>query len=199
MLIECTLEVAPSVARVTLPDNYAGVTTDSSPVITRSAIIGLMMTPHIKKIKESKKIRVDESILETPIDIKEEFYNSLVVFDDIEHFDKEIANELMRLRNISINAGRHCGIDTIVCRQNFLEGNLTKTPLNSAFQIIGFPKTASRYQLASYWTRYLHFDSKMIKKILALSSRWVMINTTLPMFCMWQNGIFLIEEYKETI
>ena len=66
-------------------------------------------------------------------------------------------------------------IDTIVCRQNFLEHNKTKTALNSAFQAIGFPKSASRYQFANWLERYMKFDKKLIQKILKLPSRWVLL------------------------
>ena len=61
-----------------------------------------------KGIKNLKKIRIDEEILENPIDLKEEMSKSLVIFDDIEHFnDKDIVKELESIRNSCINAGRH--------------------------------------------------------------------------------------------
>ena len=97
---------------------------------------------NLYKLKAFHKIRIDESILENPITL-EELHDSITIFDDIEHFpDKEIRKELERVRDSAVNAGRHENIDVIVCRQNLLEGILTKTCLNSSFQVIGFPHSS---------------------------------------------------------
>ena len=147
-----------------------------------------------KGVHKLKKIRIDEEMLENPIDLKEELRNSLVIFDDIEHYnDKDIKKELEDIRDACINAGRHEFIDTIVCRQNFLEHNKTKTALNSAFQAIGFPKSASRYQFSNWLERYMKFDKKLIKKILKLPSRWVLINITFPMYILFSSGCILLD------
>lgn len=144
-----------------------------------------------KKIKNLHKIRIDDSILENPIDLHE-LHDSVCIFDDIEHFnDKEIVSELERIRNSAINAGRHDNIDVICARQNMLEGHKTKTALNSAFQIVGFPHSGSRYQLGEYLKRHMFLSKPKIDRILNLPSRWVLLNKN-PPYVLYQKGCFLL-------
>ena len=139
-----------------------------------------------------KKIRIDESLLDDPMDIQE-LSNSLVIFDDAEAFsDKDILNELERIRNACVNTGRHYNIDTIICRQNMLESHKTKSILNSCFNIVGFPHSSSRYQFSQWLDRYLRLPKSIIQRILALPSRYVLINITTPMYILYARGAFIL-------
>lgn len=145
-----------------------------------------------KNIKNFIKLRIDESLLDDPIDLKE-LHDKLVIFDDFEAFnDKAVVKKLEHLRNDCLNAGRHHGIDVIVCRQSLLEASKTKSLLNNAFQVIGFPKSASRYQFGEYLKRYLHLDNEMIKKILSVPSRWCLVNCTSPLYVLHEYGAFIL-------
>lgn len=147
----------------------------------------------LKKLKAFHKIRIDDSILDNPMTLNE-LHDSLCIFDDIEHFsDKYIREELERLRDSAINAGRHCNIAVIVCRQNLLDGSKTKTCLNSSFQIISFPHSGSRFQLGGYLKRHEHMENKQVQKILNIPSRWVLLNRQSPPFVLHEKGCFLLE------
>jgi len=144
-----------------------------------------------KDINNLHKIRIDESILDEPISL-DELHDSLCIFDDCEHFtDKAIVAELERLRNCCFNAGRHKNIDTICVRQNLLDGHKTKTILNSAFQVVGFPRGAGRYQLGQWLKRHMFMDKQTIDKILNVPSRWVLINKN-PPYILHQKGCFML-------
>jgi hypothetical protein len=144
------------------------------------------------KIRNLHRIRIDESILDDPIELAE-LHDSCVIFDDAEHFtDKYISAELERLRNSVINAGRHLNIDVIVARQNLLDGAKTKTCLNSAFCVIGFPHSGGRYQLGEFLKRHMCLPQQTIHRILNLPSRWVLISRSAPMYCLYQTGIFML-------
>ena len=147
---------------------------------------------HLAKLKMFHKMRIDESILDNPISL-DELHDSVCIFDDIEHFpDKEIRNELERLRDSCVNAGRHANIDVIVCRQNLLEGPKTKTCLNSSFQVVGFPHSSSRYQLGEFLKRHMHMSNAIIQKILNVPSRWVLINRNTPSYVLYERGCFIL-------
>ena len=147
---------------------------------------------NLSKLKVFHKMRIDESILENPFTL-EELHDSICIFDDIEHFpDKEIRKELERVRDSCVNAGRHENIDVAVARQNLLEGILTKTCLNSSFQVIGFPHSSSRYQLSEFLRRHMRLDNTLIQKILNVPSRWVLINRNTPSYVLHQKGCFLL-------
>jgi hypothetical protein len=144
------------------------------------------------KIKNIHRIRVDDSILDDPIDLKE-LHDSVCIFDDIEHFtDKHIVSELERIRNSAMNAGRHKNIDVIVARQNMLDGHKTKTCLNSAFQVLGFPHSGGRYQLSEFLKKHMSMDKIQIQKILNLPSRWVLVNRSAPPYVLHEKGCFLL-------
>jgi len=144
-------------------------------------------------LKNLHRIRIDESILDEPIDLKE-LHDALIIFDDIECFtNKYIRDELVRLRNACINSGRHEGIATISIRQQMLEGSQTKATLNGMFQFVGFPHAASRFQFGNWLDRYLGLNRKQIKEILKLPSRFVLVNNTAPLFVLYEKGCKLIE------
>lgn len=148
---------------------------------------------HFKKMNCFHKIRIDDSILDNPIQLNE-LHDSCCIFDDIEHFaDKDIRAELERLRDSCINAGRHSNIAVIVARQNLLEASKTKTALNSSFQIISFPHSGSRFQLGQFLRRHMHLENKKVQRILNLPSRWVLINRQSPPFVLHEKGCFLLD------
>jgi hypothetical protein len=145
-----------------------------------------------KKVKNFVKINIDENILSDPLTL-EEFHDKLVIFDDIDAYpDKNVVESLCRFRNSCINAGRHQQIDTICTRQNLLDAHKTRDILNGVFQIMFFPHSASRYQARQWMERYLFLPKKTIDRILNLPSRWVLINTCHPIYCLHQKGAFML-------
>lgn len=145
-----------------------------------------------KNIKNFIQCKIDDSILSDPLEL-EEFHDKLVICDDIEAFgDKAIIKELELFTNKLVNTGRHKNIDVIICRQKLMAGSKTSDLLNGVHQIIAFPKTASRFQLMNYLDRYLHMPKKTIKKIMDVPSRWVLINTSNPVYVLHAKGAFII-------
>lgn len=145
-----------------------------------------------KSIKKLSKIRIDETILDDPIEVSE-LKNSFCIFDDIEHFsNKKIVKELQRLRDSVFNCGRHDNIAVASARQVLMDGFLTKNINNSSFITFLFCKGGSRYQAGNWLKTYMHFDKYMIGKILNLPSRWVMVNKHTPIFILYERGGFII-------
>lgn len=123
----------------------------------------------------------------------EEMHDKLCIFDDIEAFaDKKLCDELNSFANKCVNTGRHHHIGTIICRQKLLAGARTSEFLNGCFQVVVFPKTASRFQLRTYLERYFHFPKDIIEKIMNVPSRWVLLNTSNPVYCLYQKGCFIV-------
>ena len=144
-----------------------------------------------KNVKNFNKINC-ESCLEEPFSL-EEFHDKLCIFDDIAAFpDKKLVKELEKFAVKCVNTGRHHHIGTIICRQKLLAGHETSDILNGCFQCVVFPKTASRFQLQNYLDRYFKFPKELIKKICDVPSRWVLINTSNPVYILHQKGCFLV-------
>lgn len=138
------------------------------------------------------RIKCDESLLTNPIDL-DELSNSLCIFDDIDrHPVKEVAKELNLLRDKIMNSGRHDNIDLISIAQLLLQGHKSKCSNTNAFQVVGFGQSGGRYQMIEFLKRYMSIPKKTIEKIIALPSRFVVINNCEPMFCMHQGGAFIL-------
>ena len=145
-----------------------------------------------KKIKNLVKIRIDESILEDPIEV-DELKDSFVIFDDIEHFsNKSIVKELERLRNSIFNCGRHENIAVASARQILMDGEKTKNINNSSFVTFLFCKGGSRFQAGNWLKTYMHFDKDVVERILNLPSRWVMVNKNTPIYILYEKGGFIV-------
>ena len=138
------------------------------------------------------RVKLDESLLEDPIDL-DELSNSLTIFDDIDrHHNKKIAAELNLLRDKIMNSGRHDNIDIISIGQVLLDGKKTKCSNTNAFQIVGFPNSGGRYQLHGFLDKYMRLPKPMIDKILSFPSRWVAINNVNPLFVLHEKGAMII-------
>ncbi len=144
------------------------------------------------KLKNYHKMRIDEDLLDNPIELGE-LHDSICIFDDIHHFtDKHIRMEMERLRDSCLQAGRHENIDVVVCTQNILDGARTKHCVNNTFQIIGFPQSAARYQLGEYLRRYMRLPQDKVRMILSLPSRWILINQSTPVYILHEKGVFFL-------
>jgi len=145
-----------------------------------------------KKLKNYHKIRIDDEILENPIEL-DELHDSICIFDDIQHYtDKHIRAELERIRDSALQAGRHKNIDVIVCSQNLLDGPKTKHCVNNVFQVIGFPQSASRYQLSEWLRRYVRLNESEVRTIINLPSRWVLVNVASPVYVLYERGCLIL-------
>lgn len=142
------------------------------------------------------KITVSDELLDDPIELNE-LHDSIVIFDDIGNFPKEIAHELALLRDKCFNAGRHANISCISIQQKLLDGKNTATCLTNAFQVIIFPHTATRFQAGEWLKRYLYLNKKQIQTILNLPSEWVILNTTSPLYVLHEKGAFFLTELQK--
>ena len=131
-------------------------------------------------IKNLHRIRIDDSILENPIKL-EELHDSLAIFDDIMAVsDKELRNEVCKIRDRVLSAGRHHNIDALILQQNMLDGFNTKSTLNNCFQVAIFPRSSGKHQASNYLERYMKLPKDKIHDIMNRNSRWVLINLVNP-------------------
>ena len=139
-----------------------------------------------------KKLKIDESILDDPIDISI-FKDCLVIFDDIDRLnDDEIIKELEKIKKKIFNSGRTSGISVMTIDQLALSGYKTQNEKNNSLNIIVFPQLSPKHQVASYLKKYLLYDNNTISKILQLPSRWVMLNSCVPNYILWDQGCELL-------
>lgn len=146
-----------------------------------------------------KKIPIDENILD--IDFNNDFGNegTLVIFDDIDtENNKELAKAIANLKDKIMELGRHKNISMILIshlinpKKASATTNNTQTIMNEMTHLVIFPNGGgSRKQQAYCLENYLGYDSKEIKTILKLPSRWVVASNTYPQYVMYDHGIML--------
>lgn len=143
------------------------------------------------RVKRLVCMKVDDSLLDDPIDL-ERLKKSCTVFDDIEaHEDKDVVRELENMRDRCIRTGRHYDTACIVSNQTLLGSDKTKQALSNCFQVIAYPSSAGKYQLTQFLTRYMSFNKDQIQRIMNLPSRYVLINRTMPNYILSENEVFM--------
>ena len=132
----------------------------------------------LDKIKP-KRVRLDESIHQDPIDV-EELKNSVCIFDDIDVIsDKKIREAVYNILNQVLEIGRHYKITCVVTNHLPTNGKDTRRILNEAHTITYFPHSAGgkiKYMLEEY----VGLDKKQIAYLKKQNSRWATIFKNYP-------------------
>ena len=147
--------------------------------------------PVFDRLDYVQRIVINEDLLEDPITLNE-MENSLIVFDDVEYSsNKQIDNELDRIRDLILQQGRsyHCSFVYITHQSNNYKQ--TRTILNECNSITIFPSMTTRYSLNYLLSKYFGFDKNQINKICKLPSRWVTIYKSPPLIT-YSSGAYLI-------
>ena len=147
--------------------------------------------PALDKFDYVKRIKLDDSLVDDPIQLPE-LKNSLVIFDDIEAIpNKQLANEMDRLRDMILQQGRSYKVS--FCYVSHLANNYkqTRTILNECHAITIFPAMCTKYSLKYLMEKYFGFGKHDLSKLLSLPSRWVTIHKA-PVFVLYEKGGYLL-------
>jgi len=125
-----------------------------------------------------KYVKIDESILEDPLEVKE-FENGCLVFDDIESIrEKQLFDCVQRFRDAVLETGRHYNETCICVSHVILNQNATKRILNECNVCI-FPKT-NWSQISNLCRRYYGFSKDDLNYLKNVKSRWAYIRRDYP-------------------
>jgi energy-coupling factor transporter ATP-binding protein EcfA2 len=143
--------------------------------------------------KENKLIRIklDDKIVNDPIQA-DELANSLVIFDDIDSIqDKNIKSAIYSLKDQILKRGRSLSIYCITTsHQN--EFQKTRPDFNESTGIFLFPDGGNRSTVNYILEHYMGMNTKEIKKLCGLGSRWIYINKTYPNYVIYDLGVLLL-------
>jgi hypothetical protein len=141
-----------------------------------------------------KRIKLDESLIDNPVQL-DELKNSIAIFDDIDTIlDKKLQNAVCNLRDRCLSKGSHFNISTICTNHAFCDHKATSTMLLEAKLVTFFPQAGGISGIKRFLKEYCGLDLKMIKRILALPSRWVAFHKGFPQYCIYETGCFLINK-----
>ena len=147
----------------------------------------------IDKIKGLKRLKIDDSILENPLQINEFDERDLIIFDDID----VIGNKLLRsavytFLDQCLEIGRHKKLELVITNHLCNNGKDTRRILNECHTVTIYPRAGSSYGLNYLLQKYIGIDKKDILKIKKLKSRHVTIYKHAPQFVMSERDIYLL-------
>lgn len=151
--------------------------------------------PALKDIPINQ-IKIDESLLDNPIDIEKELSDkSILLFDDCNTIQNDkLKKYIEHLMMDIMEVGRRLGI-TIVMTNHLVipnERKYARICLNEMQSMCIFPKSGSSQQISYALKTYFGLTQRQIKYILQLPSRWVMILKQYPMCVIHEKGAYIL-------
>ena len=148
----------------------------------------------IDKIKNLKRVPINDKMLEKGQSPKPEDYsNSIVIFDDIDSIqNKKLLTIIQNFRDAILRRGRHDNISTLITSHLMTNYKDTRIILNEVNKVAFFPRAGASEAIRYTLKRYVGFDKKDIEKALRLPSRWVMVSKTFPQYVMYEKGVYII-------
>ena len=155
-------------------------------------ISALPSDPTLDKLRlPLKRIRLDQTFVETPIDISE-FNKSLVLFDDHDSIQGKAKSKVCKILNALCEIGRHFSTTVLICNHAATRGKETKILLNESNNFCIFPRTSGNRNINYLCDNYIGMTSKEIAEIKKLESRWVMIHRGYPQVVVHANGAYVL-------
>jgi len=147
----------------------------------------------IDRIKDLKRINLqDGEFLNTEL-TSEDFKNSLLIFDDTDCLiSKPLKLKVNGLLNNVLETGRHHNCFVIYTSHLPCAGNDTKRVLNESNGITFFPHSLGGRSLKYLLESYLGLDKCQIQRVKSLKSRWVTVVKSYPQIVISEKEIYTI-------
>lgn len=141
-----------------------------------------------------KRVKLDEKLVENPIQVDEFPEFSIVLFDDVETLsDKKVQEAVESLRDALLERGRSRYIYVISITHNPTNHKKTKASLMEASTIVLFPRGGDTYHLKNVLKTYCGLSPLETDQISRMSSRWVACYKRYPKYVLHEKGAFFPE------
>ena len=141
----------------------------------------------LDKLKYLQRI-APEKLVETPIDTLDVFKDSLVIFDDIENFDKKTDAVIQNLINSIASTGRHENVSMVYITHLLSDYKRTRLLLQEATRFVLYPQSTGGHALNYLLQNYLGMDKTEISALRKSGSRWVCISRQYPNWVVTENS-----------
>lgn len=142
------------------------------------------------------RIKIDESLVENPIDLTKELSDgAIVIFDDVNTIlDDKQKKAVDKLMADIMEVGRSYGIYTIITNHLVIpnEKKSARTILNELHTLTVFPRSGSAQQIRYALKTYFGLNNKQVDLILKLPSRYVTVSKSYPMYVLYDQGAFVL-------
>ena len=155
------------------------------------------------KVKNDKSLKDVEKYLKyfnmdtmnEALDMDDFENNILIIMDDTDTIrDKNILENVNKLRDQILECGRHKNISLCITSHIGAKGHSTKTILNETHQIIIYPKSGSNYKYLL--KEYLNLDNKQLQKIKNMDTRYIIFVRQYPMILYSENEIYFLKDFN---
>jgi hypothetical protein len=148
--------------------------------------------PAFDDIENLSRIPIDTNILNA-VDL-DSVKNSLVIFDDTETDKKtDWSTELTRIKDEIVQRGRSKRIFCIITTHMAANFNKTRVILNEADKLVSFPGRVSNSHFKYFYEKHGGLDPIVVKRMLALRSRWVCYDRNYPQNIVHEHGAFVVD------
>ena len=136
-------------------------------------------------------VKIDISILEEPLDVKE-FKSSCCVFDDTESItNKELNRAIATFRDECYQIGRHENITTVSITHVILNSSASKVILNESDSVCLFPRS-NFSAISNLCRRYYGFDRSSLQYLKDVKSRYAVVKRSYPTTIITENAIKIL-------
>lgn len=140
-----------------------------------------------------KRVLINNSLIEEPIDIVNELKDCLVIFDDVDTYaDNNLMKAIDNIRDQVLQLGRHNNISICNISHNVnntgVGAKFTRIALNELHNLVFFNRSCNIHQTKYCLKKYFGFTDKQIDKIVSnKKTRWTQINTEHPQYVLTEN------------
>jgi len=151
----------------------------------------------LDKAKFIKRINID-SLLEKQFELNEFPIGGLVIVDDVEGLDKQREAAVQNMVDIILTQGRHQNVSLLHSSHLLTNGHKTRLLLNESHAYLIFPQATSFMQINYLLSKYAGLDTKQIKEIRDIPSRWVLVTRRYPTCIISDKMAYLPHSYVST-
>jgi len=144
-----------------------------------------------------KRVLIDESLIDDPIDVLNDFENCLVIFDDVDTYsDNKLMKAIDNIRDQIMQLGRHKNISLMNCSHNVNNTGVgmktTRTIMNELHNLIFFNKSCNYHQIRYCLKKYFGLTDKQIHDIVKKkNTHLTCISSNHPQYVLTENSINL--------
>jgi predicted AAA+ superfamily ATPase len=132
--------------------------------------------------------RIDTAkLVEDPITDLKMFDDSMIIFDDIENFDKETDKVIQNLANSIASTGRHNNITMVYITHLLSDYKRTRLLLMEATHYVLYPLSTGIHAFNYMCKTYLGLDKNQITEVRKAASRWVMLKKGYPSYLITEH------------
>ena len=152
-----------------------------SPIYDDKALVNIKNLIHIDLLDIEAELKGELQLEHIPP-------GSVLIFDDVESYDKKIRKLYMDFRDIALERGRHFSISCITVSHNARNGNTTKASIRESQYWILFPKHNST-DAKNILKLYGGLSTSEIQQVIDLKSRWVLYKKSVPKYAVGEHSV----------